>query len=319
MSSTGQLHRGFPEPGAIRGDVVATIGVFDGVHRGHQRLLHEVVAGVAGAGTGVLVTFDPHPRCVLDPAGCPPLLTGVAERARLAARHGVGSAIAIEFSEELSTWTAERFCDRLLTSLQLRRLVVGPGFALGRERAGDEAFLRAYGSGHGFDVVSVPPLTVAGERVSSGRVRGAVLEGRVEEATELLGRFHHLPGTVARGDGRGRGLGFPTANVAATAGHCVPGAGVYATWLCVAGRWLRAATSIGVRPTFGGRTTTVEAYVLDFDEDIYDAGVELQFVARLREERAYADVASLVAQMHRDVEAVRARMSGLDVPDAVAV
>ena len=319
MSAAAQLHRGFPAPGAIAGDVVATIGVFDGVHRGHQRLLQEVVAGAGDASTGVLVTFDPHPRCVLDRGGCPPLLSGAVERTRLAARHGVASTIAVEFTEDLSTWTAERFCDRLLESLRLRRLVVGPGFALGRERAGDEAFLRRYGDGHGFDVVSAPPLAIAGERVSSGRIRTAVLEGRVEEAAELLGRCHHLPGTVVRGDGRGRGLGFPTANVAAPDGRCVPGAGVYATWLRAGGRWLRAATGIGVRPTFGGETTTVEAYVLDFDEDIYDAEVELQFVARLREERAYADAASLVAQMRRDVDAVRVLMADLDEPVAVAV
>ena len=317
MSPAAPLLRGFPERGAFAGEVVATIGVFDGVHRGHQRLLQRVVADAGEARHRALITFDPHPRCVLDPGGCPPLLTHAVERADLAARHGVETTIVIEFSEELSTWTAERFCDRLVASLPLRRLVVGPGFALGRERAGDEAFLRAYGGAHGFDVVAVPALVAGGERVSSGRVRRDVVAGRVEQAAELLGRWHHLPGTVVRGDGRGRGLGFPTANIAGVPDRCVPGAGVYATWLHAGGRWLRAATGIGVRPTFGGTTTTVEAYALDFDADIYDATVELQFVARLREERAYPDAAALVAQMHRDVEAVRTLMADLPAPDAV--
>jgi riboflavin kinase/FMN adenylyltransferase len=309
-----RLRRGFPERRAFARDVVATIGVFDGVHLGHQRLLQEVVSrSRSGADMGVLITFDPHPRCVLDPDGCPPLLSGVAERAGLAARHGVASTVALEFSAELARWSAQRFCDRLVESVPLRCLVVGPGFALGRARAGDEAFLRQYGAAHGVEVVSVDPLMLGGERVSSGRIRHAVLEGRVEDAAELLGRFHHLPGTVVVGDMRGRTLGFPTANLASEAGRCLPAAGVYATWLYAAGSWLRSATSVGVRPTFGGEMTTVEAFALDFDGDLYGAAVELQFVARLREERKYPDASSLVAQMRDDVAQVRTLMA--DVPE----
>lgn len=317
MTPAPHVVRGFPAPGAVPGFVVATIGVFDGVHLGHQRLLRQVVADSGRIHAAALITFDPHPRCVLDPEGCPPLLTNIDERAHLTTARGVVHTVALDFTQELSTWTGERFVDRLLESVRLRRLVLGPGFALGRERAGDEAFLREYGATHGFDVVTVDPVIVDGERVSSGRVRAAVLAGDVAQAAELLGRFHHLPGTVVEGDRRGRTLGFPTANVQSDTWRCVPAAGVYATWIRAQGSWYRAATSIGVRPTFGGETTTVEAFILDFAGDLYGADVELQFVARLREERAYPDAESLVAQMHDDVAAVRALMAELPEPDAL--
>lgn len=290
--------------------------MFDGVHLGHQRLLQEAADDADATSTAALITFDPHPRCVLDPAGCPPLLTTVEERAALAERHQVGTTVAIDFTPELSTWPAERFCDRLVESLPLRRLIFGPGFALGKDRTGNEAFLREYGATHGFDVCTVERVVVAGERVSSGRVRAALLDGRIAEATELLGRCYRLPGTVAHGDERGRTLGFPTANLVSDARRCIPANGIYATWLRADGRWWPAATSIGTRPTFDGRTRTVEAYVLDFDGDLYDADVALEFVARLREELAFPDAVSLVAQMHEDVAAVRTVLSTAHQPYA---
>lgn len=324
MSSGPGLLRGFPAPGHFMEEVAATIGVFDGVHLGHQKLLQRVSAEAGAQRHGMLITFDPHPRCVVGPGGCPPLLTSANERVFLSARHGVGTTIAIDFTAELSEWSPERFIDRLLESLKLRFLVVGPGFALGRARAGDEEFLRRYGAARGFDVITVEPLAIGSSRVSSGRVRDAVIAGDVSEAAALLGRFHHLPGIVVRGDQRGRTLGFPTANLEAAPWRCVPAAGVYATWLLERHppwRMLRAATSIGVRPTFQRfqreTMTTVEAYVLDFDEDIYGDAVELQFVSRLRDERAYPDAASLVAQMRDDVDEVRALLSAAPEPQLV--
>lgn len=316
MSADGErlLYRGFPEPGAVAAPVVATIGVFDGVHLGHQRLLQQAVRDAGATSNAALITFDPHPRCVLDPSGCPPLLTTVEERAMLAEQHDVGTTVAIDFTPELSSWSAERFCDRLVASLPLQRLIFGPGFALGKDRLGNEEFLRDYGASHGFDVSTVERVLVGGERVSSGRVRMALLDGRIEEAMELLGRRYRLPGTVVHGDERGRTLGFPTANVVSDARRCIPANGIYATWLRARNRWWPAATSIGTRPTFDGRSRTVEAYVLDFDGDLYEADVALEFVARLREERAFPDAQSLIAQVHVDVEAVRTLMSGLSEP-----
>jgi riboflavin kinase/FMN adenylyltransferase len=311
----GRLHRGLPPPGVLAGEVVATIGVFDGVHLGHRRLLHAVAGDAGGAGETVLITFDPHPRCILDPAGCPPLLTAPAERAMLAVGCGVSTTIVVPFTRELSTWTAERFCDRLLESMALRRLWIGPGFALGRGREGNEEFLSRYGAAHGFEVRTVAPLVIDGERVSSGAVRAALAAGRVDRAAELLGRPYRLRGTVERGDGRGRTLGFPTANLAVAAERCVPAAGIYATWFGADGRWYPAATSIGTRPTFGGASRTIEGHLLDADVDLYGADARLDFVARLRDELAFPNADTLVAQMRDDVRAVAAVLEGRREPE----
>ena len=312
-----RLYRGFPEPGAIAGDAVATIGVFDGVHLGHQQLLRRV-ASAARDGAAALITFDPHPRCVLAPSGCPASLTTVPERALLAARLGVPATIVLEFTAEFSRWSAASFCDRLVEAIDLRCLVVGPGFALGRDREGDERFLREYGAARGFDLEVMPPVERDGAPVSSGRVRSAIAGGRVDLAATLLGRFHRLAGRVEHGEGRGRSLGFPTANIAVEAGRCLPGDGVYATWLHAGDRWYPAATNVGVRPTFGsGGAMTVEAFVLDADLDLYGREVRLDFVERLREERAFPDPAALIAQMRDDVDTVRGIMRGRVEPDPV--
>lgn len=309
-----RFHRDFPPHGAISRDVVATIGVFDGVHLGHQRLLRAVANDAGGDRDTVLVTFDPHPRCVLDPAGCPALLTTPEERSLLATASGVTTTIVLPFTRELSTWTAARFCDRLLESIPLRRLWVGPGFALGRGREGNEEFLRRYGASRGFEVQPVDPLVLDGGRVSSGAIRSALGEGRVERATELLGRPYRLVGSVARGDGRGRSLGFPTANVAVAQGRCIPAAGIYATWFGAGGQWFPAATSIGTRPTFGGAGVTVEAHLLDVDLDLYGAEARLDFVARLRDEIAFPSAEELVEQMREDVRVVAELMQGRPEP-----
>lgn len=306
-----QLHRDFPPRGAISGDVAATIGVFDGVHLGHQELLRAAADGA----DAVLITFDPHPRCVIDTAGCPPLLTAPEERALLATRSGVMTTVVVPFTRELSTWTASRFCDRLLESLPLRRLYVGPGFALGRGREGDEEFLRRYGAGHGFEVESIAPLLIEGERVSSGAIRNALQQGRVEHAAALLGRPYRLAGRVAPGDGRGRSLGFPTANLLTPPDRCVPAAGIYATWFGAGDRWFVAATSIGTRPTFAGTGVTVEAHLLDADLDLYGTEARLDLVARLRDEIAFPSAAALVTQMQEDVRRVAQIMEGRPQPD----
>jgi len=294
---------GLPPPDAIASDVVLTLGSFDGVHRGHQRLVRRTVADAAArAASPVVVTFDPHPRCVLDPSGCPPLLTTVQERAELLAAEGVERTVVIEFTKELSTWSATRFCDTLLESLKVKELVVGPGFALGHGREGNESFLRKYGAEHGFSVVSVPPLTRRGRRVSSGWVRESVAAGRVGEARALLGRNYTIAGVVEHGDNRGASLGFPTANIAGVLRRCLPAVGVYATRILVGRRWRDAATSIGFRPTFGGDRLAIEAYLLDFDGDLYGEHVRLEFVRRLRGERKFRDAAALIVQMNSDVE-----------------
>ena len=285
---------------------VLTIGSFDGVHRGHQALVARCrEAASRGAAAVAALTFEPHPRCVLDPQHCPATLTAPALKAGLLAAAGVDRLVVLPFTREVSAWSATRFCDLLLESFDVRALVVGHDFALGHKRQGDVAFLTAYGAEHGFAVEQVAALEEGGAPVSSTRVRALVESGDVAAAARLLGRPHMVQGTVERGEGVGRGLGFPTANLATAAQSCLPATGVYATWLAIDGHWHAAATNVGYRPTFGGDRLTVEAFVLDFEGDLYDRHTAVAFSARLREERAFGAVADLVEQIGRDVAAVR--------------
>ena len=306
---------GLPARSDVSMPVVLTIGSYDGVHLGHRWLLSHVVDEAAReGGAAVVLTFDPHPRCVVDPLGCPPLLASVEERVRLLERSGVDRTILLAFSRELSTWPAERFCDALTGAFPLRRIVAGPGFAVGHRRSGDLPFIRAYGAAHGFDVLTVEALTRSGAAISSSRIREALREGRLDEANDLLGRRYELRGAVVHGAGEGRRIGFPTLNLDVDQGRCIPATGVYAAWCEVAGEWHAAAASIGFRPTFGGDALTIEAHLLDHSEDLYENRVTLAFEHRLRDEVNFPSVDALVAQMSRDVEQVRAVLASAAMP-----
>jgi riboflavin kinase/FMN adenylyltransferase len=299
------LHE-FPAGEASGPGSVVTIGSFDGVHIGHQRLLRRVRSAAARAHMGaVAVTFDPHPRCVVDPSGCPPLLCSLEDRFELLVQSGADRVVVIPFTRELSGWSAERFAMTLVKSLGMRLLIVGPGFALGRGREGNVAFLDRLGRDHGFKVTTVTPATRDGAPVSSGRVRDAVATGSFAGAISMLGRPYVLEGIVERGEGRGAGMGVPTANLRVDPTRCVPVAGVYAGWLNFGDGWRPAATGIGTRPTFGGGSVTVEAHILDFAGDLYGRQVRLALVRRLRSERAFGSVASLMAAMARDIAHTR--------------
>lgn len=295
--------------------VVLTIGNFDGVHLGHLALLDEVdsLARPLQAQTALL-TFDPHPRCVLDPAHCPQSLTTVSEKQALLAARGLDRMVVLGFTREVSTWRAEQFCDMLLRAFDLRALVVGHDFALGHKRQGDVAFLRNYGERHGFPVEQVEAVRVDDEPVSSSRIRSLLAEGDVSGAAVLLGRPYFMDATVEHGEEVGRHLGFPTANLSIAADKCLPAPGVYAMWVRVDGEWHAAATNVGYRPTFGGDRLTVEAFLLDFSHDIYGREVRAVFVERLREERAYGSVDDLVAQIGRDVDQVRSLLGAATPP-----
>ncbi len=285
---------------------VVTIGSFDGVHIGHQRLVRRVRATAARRGmTAIALTFDPHPRCVVDPSGCPLMLTSLEERVELLERAGAQRVVIVPFTPELSRWSAERFASDLTERLDMRELIVGPGFALGRGREGDVDFLSRLGAGSGFTVTSVPAWNRGGMRISSGRIRDAMAALRFSEAIAMLGRPYVLTGRVERGEGRGAGLGVPTANLAVAAGRCVPGPGVYAGWCDVGDGWRPAATGIGTRPTFGGGTITIEAHVLDYTGDLYGRTVRLALTRRLRSERAFASIAALKVAMAHDIERTR--------------
>lgn len=296
--------------------MVLTIGNFDGVHRGHVALLDEVrrLAESMGAQTGVL-TFDPHPRCLLDPARCPQSLTTVAEKTAVLAGLGVDRLVVLPFTREVSNWGAEYFCDLLRSAFDLRALVVGHDFALGHKRQGDVPFLRSYGERHGISVVQVGEVRAKKATVSSSRIRELVVAGDVGTAAELLGRPYFMDAVVEHGEEVGRHLGYPTANLSISKEKCLPASGVYAMWVRVDGTWHMAATNVGYRPTFGGDRLTVEAYLLDFTGDLYEREVRAVFVARLREERAYPSVPDLVVQIGRDVDQARALLSAAPPSD----
>jgi riboflavin kinase/FMN adenylyltransferase len=293
---------GFPSPGSL-GPVHATIGTFDGIHRGHQALLRPLIAGARQANAAsVLVTFEPHPRCVVDPNHCPAYLTTLDEKRWLLEQTGLDHLVVIPFSTQVSAMSPGSFMKRLTRGMQLRHLVTGENFRFGQGRRGDPAFLRKLGQRDGFTVEMAPTVTRGKEPVSSSRIRRLLLLGQMRAAAQLLGRDYIFRSTVEHGEKRGRQLGFPTANLRIPPNKLVPASGVYATRVDFEGRELSGAASIGYRPTFGGHHLTVEVFIIDFDADLYDRLLSVSFVQRLRAEKRFASLPGLTAQMARDVE-----------------
>jgi riboflavin kinase / FMN adenylyltransferase len=299
------------DPGDVPADwgrSVVAIGVFDGVHVGHRAIVARAVAAAGSLdASAVVVTFDPHPATVVRPESAPLLLGSVLERLDLLASLGVDATLVLPFDREMSQWSAEEFVQRLLVSrLHARRVVVGENFRFGNRALGDVALLRRVGAVNDFDVDAVPLVGGGDDAVSSTSIRGLIAEGSVASAAEALGRLYGVSGEVVRGDGRGRELGFPTANIAVPAGVAVPADGVYAGWLVRAdgSRW-PAAISVGSNPTFDGVDRRVEAYALDADFDLYGERITIEFAARLRGMEKFATVEDLVTQMVQDVSDVR--------------
>ena len=291
-------------------DTYLTIGVFDGVHLGHQYLLEQVndQAHRADALSGA-VTFLNHPRQVLQPAFQAQYLTSADERLRLLKGAGLDLVAPVTFDLPLSQLSAHDFLDLLVKRLRMRGLVVGPDFALGRGREGNVARLQELADEMGFRLEVVAPQSLGNVLIRSTTVRQALSEGAVDQARELLGRRFSLDGAVVHGESRGRELGFPTANISVSAGRVVPPDGVYATWVIVGDHRLPSATNIGVRPTFGDNDRTVETYILDFDEDLYGRSITIEFVHRLRDELAFESIEALKEQMAKDVDETRALLA----------
>ena len=238
-----ELLHAFPAVRAHGPGSVVTIGSFDGVHVGHQRLLRRVRSAATREGlTAVAVTFDPHPRCVVDPSGCPPLLSSLDDRVELLGENGADSVVVVPFTPELSAWSADRFATTLTDSLGMRRLIVGPGFALGRGREGNLEFLGRLGARRGFKVTTLAPAMRGGR--PSPREGSAMRSspGTSARRFRCWGTPYVLEGVVERGEGRGAGLGVPTANIGVDASRCIPAAGVYAGWLNFGDGWRAAAT-----------------------------------------------------------------------------
>jgi riboflavin kinase/FMN adenylyltransferase len=285
------------------------LGIFDGVHLGHRAILGAAVADARARGVpSVACTFEPHPMEVLQPERAPLPITTLDERLTLVAECGVDEAVVLTFTRALAAVEPEAFVkDVLVDRLHALQVVVGFNHRFGRGARGDAALLRELGARLGFGVDVVPPLTVDGVPVSSTAIRTALARGDLDAAARMLGRPYTLPGKVVAGAGRGRTLGFPTANIAPDRPVLVA-PGVYACTIDVGGQQRRAVVNIGVRPTFGEEALAVEAYVLDFAGDLYGQTVRLVFVSRVREERRFPSVDALRAQIADDVETARKRL-----------
>jgi riboflavin kinase / FMN adenylyltransferase len=297
------------------GRSVVTIGVFDGVHRGHQRVVGRATEVAAELALPVVVvTFDPHPDEVVRPGSHPPFLCTARRRAELLAGLGVDAVCVLPFTREFSQLGPDEFVHAVLVDrLHAARVVVGEDFRFGHRAAGDVALLAELGEKYDFAAEGVPLVTDDGVRVSSTGIRGQLAAGDVAGAARDLGRPHRVEGIVVRGQQRGKVLGFPTANLETLPHTAIPADGIYAGWLTrldPAGRELErwpAAISVGMNPTFDGQERSVEAYALDRDDlDLYGTHMAVDFVARLRGMERFASVDALVRQMHQDVDAARA-------------
>ncbi|HEY7500892.1 MAG TPA: bifunctional riboflavin kinase/FAD synthetase [Vicinamibacterales bacterium] len=294
---------------------VLALGNFDGLHRGHMKIIDRVRrrAGERG-GTPAAMTFDPHPSRVLRPDKAPPLLMTTAQKLEALGRAGMQGVAVVRFTHELSTWDPERFVRTVLVEwLRVAEVWVGANFLFGHDRAGTFTVLRSLGARYGFRAEKIDPVRYKDFVVSSTRIRRLVSEGRVDEAAALLGHHFFLDGTVTRGAGRGRDIGFPTANLC-TDNELVPPSGVYATLVTIDGVVHPSVTNIGVRPTFADTDrTTIEAHVFDVNRDLYGDQLRLSFVQRLRDERAFPDVDALRAQIDADCRSARRLFSRISL------
>jgi len=294
-------------------DTALTVGVFDGVHRGHRHLLAWLKdrAAARGLASGV-VTLHPHPALVLNPRAAVVYLTSLEERVELLRTSGVDFVLPVTFTPEVARLSARDFVGLLIERLRMRFFLVGPDFALGRGREGSAEVLSQLGAEIGFEVEAASPLVEGGRVVSSSSVRDALAAGEVEAVGSLLGRPFSLHGPVVRGVERGKVMGFPTANIAVGPGMALPAFGVYATRAYlpagqagVAGVARPSVTNIGRRPTFDDGERTVEVYIMDFDADIYGRELRIDVLKRLRGETRFSDPQALVEQIQRDVAGAR--------------
>lgn len=298
------IHRGLDDvPQHARGRAIS-VGVFDGLHRGHRRIFERLVRHAEEAGLEpAAVTFDHHPLAVLRPQEAPPYLASPDERIQALAAVGVRRVVVLPFSLEFARLSPREFAQAVLADrLGARALFEGPDFRFGRGGAGDVSALAELGREFGFSVEVVPPVLEAGEVVSSSLVRRLLQAGDVAGAARCLGRPYRLSGRVVEGDRRGRKLGFPTANVAIPRERAWPAAGVYAVLARPEGGGARIGgmANLGVRPTFGGEELRLEAHLFDWQGDLYGRSLAVDFIARLRNERKFAGAAELIEQLARD-------------------
>jgi riboflavin kinase/FMN adenylyltransferase len=295
-------------------NAVVTIGNFDGVHKGHQAIFHQVIEKAESLkGTSVAITFEPHPVKVLNKENAPPLITLYEQKCELIAKTGLDVLIRIPFDRDFANLPADRFLEDILVSqIGARAIVIGKDYAFGKNREGDIGFLKRHADRLGYEVIVTHwiPMTHPGEgRISSTRVREIVMDGKVEDAPALLGRFYQIRGTVSSGRNRGgRLLGFPTANITVADELC-PKAGVYAVTVELGEEHLKGVANIGYSPTFEDHLFTIEVHILDFNKDIYGKKIRVNFIRRIRDEKKFANLEELSDQIRRDVGAGREILS----------
>ncbi|TET15549.1 MAG: bifunctional riboflavin kinase/FAD synthetase [Dehalococcoidia bacterium] len=287
-------------------ETLLTVGVFDGIHLGHQHLIRRLTQQAATMNLlGGVVTFNSHPQNVLSPQTKLARLTTIEERTRLLRGLGVELVVPLDFSTEVAALSAREFVSLLQVHLRMRGLIVGPDFALGRGREGDVAALQTLGQELGFTVEVVEPLISSGSLVSSTAIRKALSRGDMRATSKFLGRYFRLSGPVIGGMERGHVLGFPTANIAVDSDQALPIDGVYATLGHIGDKVYKSVTNIGIRPTFGEGERTIEVFLIDFAGDIYGEKLAVELIERLRGEMKFADAGELSAQISRDVEQAR--------------
>jgi riboflavin kinase/FMN adenylyltransferase len=284
-------------------DTLLTIGVFDGIHLGHRRLLTRLRDEARKKNClSSVVTFKSHPKAVLSRENKLLWLSDIETRIDLIRDLGIDLVVVLPFTSELARLTAQRFVQLLKEYLKMRGLIVGPDFALGKGREGDVDKLRLLGREMGFSVEVIPPVVVDDQVVSSSAIRQALTRGDMKKVEKLFGRFFSLEGLVVSGDKRGRALGFPTANLELKPEQALPSDGVYATIAHVGRKLMPSVTSIGVRPTFGGGKRLVETYIIDYEGELLGQKLTIDLVDRLRDEKRFVIVEELKSQMARDVE-----------------
>lgn len=308
MSVEDELAKFAPEK-----DSALTIGVFDGVHLGHKKLISELtkqakqqrfLAGV--------VTFRQHPEGIVTAGKKLPLLTDLLTRINLLKEAGADFVVPLTFTPELANMSAKEFVSLLQEHLKMRAMVIGPDFALGKNRQGDISSLIMLGKEMGFTVTVVPPLIKNGEVVSSTAIRQALANGDMEKYRELTGRYFNLKGKVVAGAGRGGGLGFPTANLNISKGHAIPPDGVYCGLAHINGKVYQTMTNIGANPTFGENEKTIESFLLDYTGNLYGHALSVDFVCRLRDEKKFKNIEELKKQVAADVKRGKEILSARD-------
>ena len=282
---------------------VVTLGVFDGLHIGHQLIMKTVVDRARAIGAvPTVITFEPHPRAVLHPESAPPLLQTIDQKIEALGVLGIEQTIVVHFDKAFSQIRAEDFLREIVVDrLQAKEVYLGSGFAFGHNREGHIDLLRRVSKSLGFLADEVPEVQIRGERVSSSRIRELILQGRMNLARRMLGRPYGVQGKVVRGDARGQGLGFPTANIDPQ-NRVIPHRGVYVTAILIAGQWRQSVTNVGLRPTFGDATqSSIETHLLHWSNDLYGRAVRVRFLHRLRDEKKFGSIDELKSQIERDV------------------